>query len=84
MSTTPPEQPPRSPSTFTINMPQARMPIPGNAEFLYVVLALILVALLAWVAAGIRDTDWLVYFRWISVAYIVSRGVAKASRVLEQ
>ncbi|MGB2953416.1 MAG: hypothetical protein WBB74_08475 [Gaiellaceae bacterium] len=82
--TTPPEQPPRNPSTFTINMPQARLPIPGNAEFFYVVLSLILVALLAWVAAGIRDTDWLEYFRWISVAYILSRGIAKASRVLEQ
>jgi hypothetical protein len=82
--TAPPEQPQPSASTFTFNMPQARLPIPGNAEFLYVVLALFLVAILAWVADGIRDTDWLVYFRWISVAYIVSRGVAKASRVLEQ
>ena len=89
MATTPPEQPPttpggRGPSTFTFNMPQARMPIPGNAEAVYVVLALFLVAILAWVADGIRDRDWLHFFLWISAAYIISRGIAKASRVLEQ
>jgi hypothetical protein len=62
----------------------ARMPIPGNAEFLIVVLASILLALLAWVADGISDAEWAVYFVAITVAYLISRGIAKASRVLEQ
>ena len=93
MSTTPP---PEQPGTGTggarqtggYGMPSitsgARMPIPGNAEFLYVVCALILVAIIALFADTVGTASWLTYFTWISAAYILSRGIAKASRVLEQ
>ena len=96
MATTPPDQPqagtgPGAPTTagpgyrspVSFNVP-ARLPIPGNAEFVYVVVAALIIALLAWVADGIRDTDWLDWVKWISAAYLISRGIAKASRVLEQ
>ena len=61
----------------------ARMPNFGNAEFVVLVLASIVLGLLAWVADGIRDTAWFTSFTAIVVAYLVSRGIAKASRVLE-
>jgi hypothetical protein len=70
--------------TAMSNLSVARMPIPGNAEFTFVVLAAIAMAILAWVADGIRDTDWFDWFKWIAAAYLISRGIAKASRVLEQ
>jgi hypothetical protein len=77
-SKTPPPPPEEQPTTvqqpaaaYTVNVSDiARMPIPGNAEFLVYVLALIV--------------DWLTFFTFTTVAYLLSRGVAKASRVLEQ
>jgi hypothetical protein len=61
----------------------ARMPNPGNAEFLVLVLASVLLAIVAWIADGIRDVDWFRAFTFFVVAYLLSRGIAKASRVLE-
>jgi hypothetical protein len=92
MSTTPPEQPGTGTGgtrpTGSYGMPGitsgARMPIPGNAEFLYVVLLLILLAIVVLIAGALHDTDWFQATVFISVAYILSRGIAKASRVLEQ
>ena len=80
------DRPSPSPMGYTIGNrgDLARMPIPGNAEMVYVVLASILVAILAWVADGISDNDWLFFFLVVSAAYLLSRGIAKASRVLEQ
>jgi hypothetical protein len=89
MSTTPTEPEgtdrPAAPTGYTIGArgDLARLPVPGNAELLVVVLSAILLALLAWVADGIRDTAWFTSFTAIVVAYLISRGIAKASRVLE-
>jgi hypothetical protein len=62
----------------------ARMPIPGNAEFaLWLVVEIIFV--LIWIIAKSVNT-----FIWVEVTtvttsfYLLSRGIAKASRVLEQ
>ena len=61
----------------------ARMPIPGNAEFLFFVAIEIFLAILLlddrWNAE-----DWAQASVFLGVAYILSRGIAKASRVLEQ
>jgi hypothetical protein len=96
MSTTPPEQPPTGGTggpagtrpTGGYGMPSitsgARMPIPGNAEFLYVVLLLILLAIVVAIADTLHVTDWYQATVFVSIAYILSRGIAKASRVLEQ
>ena len=91
---TPPIPPPEQPGgmgpglrpgyTAMGNFSMARMPTPGNAEFLYVVLALILVAIIAAIADAVSVLSWMDYFKWVSVAYIFSRGIAKASRVLEE
>ena len=61
----------------------ARMPIPGNAEFLFFVAIEIFLAILLlddrW-----NTEDWAQASVFLGVAYILSRGIAKASRVLEQ
>ena len=88
MSTTPPPEEPRttggSPYSVGGFTGGARMPIPGNAEFLYVVVILIFLAIVVLIAGALHDTDWFQAAVFISVAYILSRGIAKASRVLEQ
>ena len=88
MSTTPPEQPPAggpSRPAYGYNAPNvARMPIPGNAEFLlYVAIEVILV--LIWIIADSVDTArWVTLTTALTFGYILSRGIAKAGKVLEQ
>jgi hypothetical protein len=89
MATTPPpdEQPTtvQPSAAYTVNVSDiARMPIPGNAEFLVYLLALIVAWLVVWPTNSLSGNDWLTFFMFTTVAYILSRGVAKASRVLEQ
>jgi hypothetical protein len=62
----------------------ARMPIPGNAEFAVYLLILIFLAII-WIAsdqvgAGLFSILMIV----LTGLYLLSRGIAKASRVLEQ
>ena len=61
-----------------------RLPQLGNAEFAFIVVALIVAAIVAGFADTLNVNSWFDYFKWVSVAYILSRGVAKASRVFEQ
>ncbi len=69
----------------SMNMPAgARMPIPGNAEFLLYVVALIVAAIVAASASSVTAAGWFDFFKWVTAAYLLSRGIAKASRVLEQ
>jgi len=62
----------------------ARMPIPGNAEFaLWAFIEIVFVII--WIAAESVDTQqWVLYTTVLTAFYILSRGIAKASRVLEQ
>lgn len=85
--TTPPPGAPHSPlgggrGGMTIDV--ARLPIPGNAEFALYLLAVILAALVTWIADDLGSPSWLDFFQWVTIAYLLSRGIAKASRVLEQ
>lgn len=97
MSTMPPggdqpsTPPPSGPSATVTsgpawgNMPDmARLPIPGNAEFAVYLGALIVAMLVCWIADELGAGSWLSFFQWTTIAYVLSRGVAKASRVLEQ
>jgi hypothetical protein len=88
MSTTPPGNQPPPPAAGPpawSNMPDmARLPIPGNAEFAVYLIALIVAMLVCWIADTLDSSSWLGFFQWTTIAYILSRGVAKASRVLEQ
>jgi hypothetical protein len=93
MSTTPPEQPSGSTGSTgstrpSMGMPTiasgARMPVPGNAEFLlYVVVEVVLI--LIWIIAdSVNTNQWCVFTVALTAFYFLSRGIAKASRVLEQ
>ena len=62
----------------------ARMPMPGNAEFVFFVIAMILLAIIAAIADSFDVLGWVDVFKWLGSAYLLSRGIAKASRVLEQ
>jgi hypothetical protein len=76
-----PPPPPRS-GGMTIDV--ARLPIPGNAEFALYLLALIVAWIVAWTTDSLTANSWYQFFLFTTVAYILSRGIAKASRVLEQ
>jgi hypothetical protein len=85
MATTPPEQPAGSrPQMGIPNLPAgARMPIPGNAEFAFVVALEIFLAILLFDDAW-NVNDGAFASTIVGAAYLLSRGIAKASRVLEQ
>ena len=93
MSTTPPEQPttPQQPAggygsqgpNVNFNL-AAMMPTPGNAELVVYILAAVLVAIIALAADSVNAPDWVDWFKWVTAAYLISRGIAKASRVLER
>jgi hypothetical protein len=95
MSTTPPEQPstPQEPPAGGYGRPgrpnvnfnlDAIMPTPGNAELVVYILAMILLAIIALASDAFDVGGWVTAFTAITVAYLVSRGIAKASRVLER
>ena len=93
MSTTPPEQPTtqqQPPGGYGTDRPnvnfnlEALMPTPGNAEMVVYVLAAIVVAIIALAADAVDSPQWVDWFKWVTAAYLLSRGIAKASRVLER
>jgi hypothetical protein len=62
----------------------ARMPIPGNAEFLVFFLIWVILAII-WAASDQVGAGLFVTLTTVlTVGYLLSRGIAKASRVLEQ
>jgi NhaP-type Na+/H+ or K+/H+ antiporter len=84
MSTTPPEQPSSRPTMGMPSIPSgARLPIPGNAEFAFFVAIEIFLAILLFDDAW-NVSDWAQWSAILGFAYLLSRGIAKASRVLEQ
>jgi hypothetical protein len=90
MSTTPPEQPttPQQPSGGggpNVNLNLSALPVtPGNAELVVYLLATILVAIIALASDGVDSGAFVTSFTVITFAYVLSRGIAKASRVLEE
>jgi hypothetical protein len=74
--------PPSRPGGMTIDV--ARLPIPGNAEFALYLAALIVAWLVVWPTDSLDASSWFQFFLFTTIAYILSRGIAKASRVLEQ
>jgi len=88
MSTTPPEQPPPQQQSYTglgrspVN--GAILPVPGNAELAIWFIVEVVLAIVAAVASDFDAHGWAVATTWLTAAYVLSRGIAKASRVLEQ
>lgn len=82
---TPPEQSSRPGYGYTAGtLDIARLPIPGNAEFGVYVIVLIVLALMAKFDDHVSGGDFVHATTWVTAAYLISRGLAKASRVLEQ
>jgi hypothetical protein len=83
---TPPEQSSRPSYGYApgTTLDFARLPIPGNAEFVVYVIVLIVLALVAKFDDQVSGGDFVHATTWITAAYLISRGLAKASRVLEQ
>jgi hypothetical protein len=90
MTTTPPEQPstpPPVPPTYTgLGRPVsgAILPVPGNAELAIWFIVEVVLAIICAVAEDFDSHGFAVATTWLTAAYIISRGIAKASRVLEQ
>ena len=92
MSNVPPEEPltPPPPPTHGYTgigrtaTTGAILPVPGNAELAIYLFATIVLAII-WAASDNFDAGGFAgLFTWLTIGYILSRGVAKASRVLEQ
>jgi hypothetical protein len=62
----------------------ARMPIPGNAEFFLFVFIEIVFVLIWIIADSVNTAMWVEVTTVLAAFYFLSRGIAKASRVLEQ
>ncbi len=62
----------------------ARPSFTGNAELVVYVAALAVAAVVAWIADALNAASWFEFFKWTTVGYLLARGIAKASRVLEQ
>jgi hypothetical protein len=88
MSTTPTDpNEPAGPTSFTIGSGSGtivRMPTPGNAEFL-VWLVVVIVFAIIWAASDdLGGGGFVTATAIVTFAYLISRGIAKASRVLER
>jgi hypothetical protein len=90
MSTTPTDPPPQSGGYGRSGGPNvslnlgAVLPTPGNAELVVYLLATILIAIIALASDGVDSAAFVTMFTVLTFAYLLSRGIAKASRVLEQ
>jgi hypothetical protein len=85
---TPPPPPPPPPTSYTglgrTATTGAILPVPGNAELAIYLFATIVLAII-WAASDRFDAGGFAgLFTWLTIGYILSRGIAKASRVLEQ
>jgi hypothetical protein len=82
----PPQQTPPPSYTGLGRMPTsgAILPVPGNAEIAIWFIVELVLGIVALASDGFDAHGWAVATTWLTSAYILSRGIAKASRVLEQ
>jgi hypothetical protein len=62
----------------------ARLPIPGNAEFAVFFIVWIIIAIIWAASDALNAGQFGTLTTILTVGYLLSRGIAKASRVLEQ
>jgi hypothetical protein len=84
MSTSPTEPSSRAYGYSAGGFDIARLPIPGNAEFAVYLIVLIVFGLIAIFDDHVSADRFVWGATWVTVGYFVSRGLAKATRVLEQ
>ena len=95
MSTLPPEQPPQPHTPPPASTPPggypglghttgAILPIPGNAELAVYFVIELLFAIIWMASDAVNAGAFCALTAAVTIGYLVSRGIAKASRVLEQ
>jgi hypothetical protein len=62
----------------------ARMPIPGNAEWLLWFVVEIVFAIIWAASPAVNGTIFMAMTAIVTLGYLISRGIAKAGKVLEQ
>ena len=62
----------------------ARMPIPGNAEFAVFFVVWVFLAIVWAASDAVNAGLFAILTTALTFGYLISRGIAKASRVLEQ
>ena len=83
MATAPPTPESEPDRTDGVQPPLGLGMVPGNAELLVYLLALFVAMLVTWLDDGLSSGAWLEFAKWTTAAYLISRGIAKASRVFE-
>jgi hypothetical protein len=58
--------------------------VPGNAELVVYVSAVVLVAIIALASDAVNSAAFVTSFTVLTLAYLVSRGIAKAGKVTER
>jgi hypothetical protein len=89
MSSTPPEQPSPPPAAGYGGIGEtpttgAILPVPGNAELAVFVVIEIVFAIIWATSDAVNAGTFVTVTAAVTFAYLISRGIAKASRVLEQ
>ena len=80
MSSSPAPQRPAPPAAVR----RLPIPIPWNAELPFYLLAQLAVGIICLVLDSVNGADFLEVTKWTTAAYLISRGIAKAGRVLEE
>jgi len=82
----PPPPPPTAPPPgySGVWIPGARMPVPGNAEWALWFAVEIIFAIVWAASPSVNGTIFMVVSAIVTLGYLISRGIAKAGRVLEQ
>jgi hypothetical protein len=84
----PPHQGPGGPGGYTglgrSATTGAILPVPGNAELAIYLLATIVLAIIWAASEQLEAHGYATLFTYLTIGYLISRGLAKATRVLEQ
>jgi hypothetical protein len=59
---------------------QSPIPVPWNAELLFYLLVELVVGIVCLAFESVNGRDFLELTKWTSAAYLLARGIAKASR----
>jgi len=79
----PPSTPPPGYGGFGWQAGGARMPVPGNAEWLLWFIVEIVFAVIWAASPSVNGTIFMAMTAIVTLGYLISRGIAKAGKVLE-
>ena len=60
-----------------------RLPVPWNAELVFFLLVELAVGIICLAWESVNGFNFLEVTKWTAAAYLISRGIAKAGRVLD-